>query len=314
MAEMKKRISGRSDDAKKPSESQEQCASPEDLPCIRCGYNLRELSPDGRCPECGTPIHRSIHGDLLSAADPAWLTRVSRGFTLIKAASVTLASIALFLVLALTFRAPWIPEIVLRVVETGLRLGVSVSVILVLLGIFALTTPDPRVSLTEQPVALRRIVRGPALAGFLIGLLLYGLKLLVTAGGGVDPLVRSVAGWTFGCALAFTWVAGSFYLARLGERIPDMELAKRTKSRARRFAACLVIAMLASAVLRLSGPVPAPLRSAPTGFGAILIAKLLVSIFSLASVIYALLLMSVWSEYRKAIKRCLLEARKMGAS
>ena len=304
MAEMKKRISGRSYDPKKPSESQEQCASPEDLPCIRCGYNLRELSPDGRCPECGTPIHRSIHGDLLSAADPAWLTRVSRGFTLIKAASVTLASIALFLVLALTFRAPWIPAIVLRVV---LRLGVSVSVILVLLGIFALTTPDPRVSLTEQPVALRRIVRGAAIAGLLFALLRYGLKLLVTAGGGVDPLVRSVAGWTFGCALAFTWVAGSFYLARLGERIPDMELAKRTKSRARRFAACLVIAMLASAVLRLSGPVP-------PGFGANLIPKLLELIFTLASVIYALLLTSVWSEYRKAIKRCLLEARKMGAS
>ena len=314
MAEMKKRISGRSDDAKKPSESQEQCASPEDLPCIRCGYNLRELSPDGRCPECGTPIHRSIHGDLLSAADPAWLTRVSRGFTLIEAAAVTLASIALFLVLALTFRAPWIPEIVLRVVETGLRLGVSVSVILVPLGIFAVTTPDPRMTLTEQPVVLRRIVRGAAIAGLLFALLRYGLKSLVTAGGAVDPLVRSVSGWTFGCAVAFTCVAGSFYLARLGERIPDMELAKRTKSRARRFAACLVIAMLASAVLRLSGPVPAPLRSAPTGFGAILIAKLLVSIFSLASVIYALLLMSVWSEYRKAIKRCLLEARKMGAS
>lgn len=300
MAEMKKRISGRSDDAKKPSESQEQCASPEDLPCIRCGYNLRELSPDGRCPECGTPIHRSIHGDLLSAADPAWLTRVSRGLTLVYAAVVTfLASIVLLFLVG--------GRGVMVVLDTVAEILALLAVILLLLGILGLTTPDPRMTLTEQPVVLRRIVRGAAIAGLLSALLRYGLKSLVTAGGGVGPLVRNVSGWTFGCAVAFTCVAGSFYLARLGERIPDMELAKRTKSRARRFAVCLVIAMLASAVLRLSGPVP-------PGFGANLIAKLLELIFSLASFIYALFLISVWLKYRKAIKRCLLEARKMGAS
>jgi hypothetical protein len=32
-----------------------------DLPCIRCGYNLRGLKPDGNCPECGAPIRKSLN-------------------------------------------------------------------------------------------------------------------------------------------------------------------------------------------------------------------------------------------------------------
>jgi hypothetical protein len=32
----------------------------EDFPCIRCGYNLRGLKPDGNCPECGARIGKSL--------------------------------------------------------------------------------------------------------------------------------------------------------------------------------------------------------------------------------------------------------------
>ncbi len=174
--------------------------------------------------------------------------------------------------------------------------------ILLLLGVLGLTTPDPRLTLTEQPVALRRIVRGPAIAGLLIGLLLCGLKLLETAGGGVDPLVHSVAPWTFWGTLTFTWVAASFYLARLGERIPDMKLAKRTRSTARGFAVCLVLYMsLGITFMGRSGP----------SFEDNLITLFLGVIFALAFFVgfaYAILFMSVWFNYRKSIKRCLLEA------
>ena len=30
-----------------------------DLPCIKCGYNLRTLPSNGQCPECGEPIWRT---------------------------------------------------------------------------------------------------------------------------------------------------------------------------------------------------------------------------------------------------------------
>src|SRR3990172_7537522 len=51
----------------------------QDVICIRCGYNLRGLSLDRVCPECGTPIGRSLHGDLLRFAPPIWLAVLISG-------------------------------------------------------------------------------------------------------------------------------------------------------------------------------------------------------------------------------------------
>jgi uncharacterized repeat protein (TIGR04138 family) len=44
------------------------CAMPDaptidgDLPCLECGYNLRSLASDGRCPECGLEVADSVVG------------------------------------------------------------------------------------------------------------------------------------------------------------------------------------------------------------------------------------------------------------
>ena len=60
-----------------------QAAAPyeiqEDTPCLACGYNLRGLSSDWRCPECGTAIGRSLHGNLLRFAQPQYVRKLARG-------------------------------------------------------------------------------------------------------------------------------------------------------------------------------------------------------------------------------------------
>ena len=49
-----------------------------DTPCRRCSYNLRGLSRDDRCPECGGSVETSTRGNLLVYSDPRKLHRLSR--------------------------------------------------------------------------------------------------------------------------------------------------------------------------------------------------------------------------------------------
>jgi hypothetical protein len=50
-----------------------------DFSCRRCGYNVRGLQPDGRCPECSAPVIAALHPYLIEFADPQWLKRLEAG-------------------------------------------------------------------------------------------------------------------------------------------------------------------------------------------------------------------------------------------
>ncbi|MCI0348663.1 MAG: hypothetical protein L0Z53_04490 [Acidobacteriales bacterium] len=55
-----------------------------DVQCVRCGYNLKSLLREGACPECGTAIEQSLHGDLLRYADQDWVKQVARGLVWVR--------------------------------------------------------------------------------------------------------------------------------------------------------------------------------------------------------------------------------------
>ena len=51
-----------------------------DLPCVRCGYNLRTLTAEGRCPECGAAVALTLTlGGVIEQSRPGYLRRLSWG-------------------------------------------------------------------------------------------------------------------------------------------------------------------------------------------------------------------------------------------
>ncbi len=54
-----------------------------DLPCPTCTYNLRGLTAQGACPECGTPMSAALRPDRLVFSNPDWLRSVARGLGII---------------------------------------------------------------------------------------------------------------------------------------------------------------------------------------------------------------------------------------
>lgn len=73
-----------------------------DLPCVKCGYNLRTRGVDSLCPECGTPVAVSVSpaGSLFASARHA--ARFQRGMVLIPL-SIALEAI-LLIQMQLAFR------------------------------------------------------------------------------------------------------------------------------------------------------------------------------------------------------------------
>jgi hypothetical protein len=73
----------------------------QDIPCIRCGYDLRGLSDDGLCPECGTSIAtstaqfaaKSAASPPLAQAPRIWVMKLAIGCTLL--ALLALAAFAI---------------------------------------------------------------------------------------------------------------------------------------------------------------------------------------------------------------------------
>jgi hypothetical protein len=70
-----------------------------DFPCIRCGYNLRTLTPSHSCPECQHPVARSL--DLSAYAWP--LPRLRRVTQTVKSMAISGAIAIGFVIVGLVF-------------------------------------------------------------------------------------------------------------------------------------------------------------------------------------------------------------------
>ena len=237
-----------------------------DVPCIQCSYNLRGLQPDGHCPECNAAIERSLCGDELRFADPEWLARVGRGLKLVIWAWYTmLVGCIVFIAFTTTIGAvmaslsgPAIGGIAASVVSTLFGLAATASIALAAIGIWLLTTWEPRAEHTGQPMRLRtwmRIASAIPAVAIVFPLILKGLSI-------ASPIAESIAVLLAAIAVVVV-VAGSSYYGRwLARRSPEPEVGEKLIFRGRRFVGLVVAAAAVTVVHSLAPKIGIPAGAA----------------------------------------------------
>lgn len=203
----------------------------DDLLCIACGYDLRELPREGVCPECGLAISRSENSDQLARADPKWLAVVARGlgFYIAGQLGMVIAFICFIVIFIFAFAFPSAipatgPRGRMGVLATGLIAAAVIGVLLMGVGAFLLTTPDPG----RKEERKERMIR--LLARFAIPVLILFAAIMSLLDYVPPTAIRSTV-MNFSIKLLYVWGAFSIvlvmlYVARLMGQIPQVSLQK----------------------------------------------------------------------------------------
>ncbi len=291
------------------SDAESQAASPIDVDilCVHCGYNLRGLTSEGRCPECGGAIADSMRGELLRFADIEWLTRLRLG------AALKLWAITVAILLAMGGGAIAIAR---GSLPGTLGLGVILSLVgpaLGLWGTWCITAPDPRLSLSEQSVTLRKVIRACAAAALATKVFQHSGAGAAVASAALSVVMVAAGsvGWVAGWVASY---AELFYFRRFARRAPDTKLAKSTTSliwAVPILAACFLALSVVTAVVSWStvattGP-RATAAAVPPGPGAFFPIFVLVGAF--AGLFLFLWYVRLLSKYRKAFADTILQAK-----
>lgn len=195
-----------------------------DVECIHCGYNLRGLHVGGRCPECGTDVRRSSQGNLLCYSDPEWVGRLLLG---VRIALWTVAVIAGLIICGLVLGIA--SASMGGALAVAVRLGAAAAPIAIgglsLASLFQITSQEPRISLTEDPVTLRKLLRTLGGVGFVAGVL-EALAASVPNSSVASTIVIATSIAKLSSIVSyFGWFV---YMRRFARRIPDVTLEKST--------------------------------------------------------------------------------------
>jgi hypothetical protein len=260
-----------------------------DIPCRKCAYNLRTLSVAGACPECGTPVGRSIHGDLLRYSDPEWVRKLARGASLILLGITIIVGGAILVLIAVLMGA------ISRQGQEAVNqvIGVGGNVV-ILVGSFLLTEPDPSGLGEDQYGTSRKVIRVMLVFSVLNSLVGFLASVVPPSG---HQLVMGLAG-LFGLAGIVGFFAQLQYFSKLALRIPDPNLAGRANF--------LKIAISVSyGLLILSGVVVAIIaRPGPNGLGAgFAVFGCFAGILGIAVIVFALMYLRMIHRFRRAFEQ-----------
>lgn len=179
----------------------------QNVPCVRCSYNLRGLRPENTCPECGTAVGRSLQGNLLRFAPPEWVETLTSGMNWI-VAGILVGIVASF-VAAATGAPSW-PRLITQALA-----------IVGVIGYWKVATPAPASSQAEPAVNARKLVRFTAVLSYVLGLSQVGALQLI---GGLAAILGVIGGI---CRIV-GYFAFFLYARKLALRIPNHQLAEQT--------------------------------------------------------------------------------------
>lgn len=208
-----------------------------DRPCLSCGYNLRGLSVSGACPECGTPVERSLRGNLLVYSSPRYVASLHRGVFLIQAGIITqiiLWCAMVGMIMANYAGVARLSGINLELIASLLGLAATIASVL---GWWLLSAPDPAVLGTGTGDIPRRIVRITILVNAAATAVQFALNVTNLAPGARSPytgnpieLLSHAADWAPVLAYIVWFFAAMRYLLWLTPRLPSMKAARSTQT------------------------------------------------------------------------------------
>ena len=205
-----------------------------DVACRTCGYDLRALSVEAKCPECGTDVTTSLRSEELRDADPQWVRRLSLGAQCIGLTLIGHLSAAC-LVRGISY----------RVSLTGRLIDIA-FVLPWFAGVWLLTRPDPSGRGERQYGSWRRAWFYSASAVAIIDC----VELLMALRGtmNVEPL-QGLQALSYGAVA----LIGLQYLARIASRLADGVLPLYAKALSISFAVCYagVASALVSNMMRV---------------------------------------------------------------
>lgn len=207
-----------------------------DVACRGCGYNLRGLLRDGACPECGSPVARSLESDLLEFASPAYLETLHKGVFLILTGVILqiLSVIGSFVVgfsVSALGRAGIGAMVLVQVCSTAFLL-------IELYGWWLFSEADPGYTGRNTGQTPRRIVRitlmvqAPVVLVQLVVQNLAGPPAPGATISGIQALLLGLSvilGLSYYAAAAVSYFAKMLYVRWLAPRIPSEHVYRRSK-------------------------------------------------------------------------------------
>ncbi|HMQ15539.1 MAG TPA: hypothetical protein PKC49_06140 [Phycisphaerae bacterium] len=214
-----------------------------ELRCPACGYDLRGLPRDGRCPECGGPVAAALAKSPLLFSDRVWLRRMFWGSLLVHASPLPVI---------LTPAAVLLPG---RHWSFGAFIGLlSLAFVLLLGGLWLATARNPALIERESAWSARRVTRVALLAALL------GVAALATTLRPMPTLaaIAIILGLSpFGAPGVVLVISLSRYVEQLARAAGNRQALDRARVNRLAFsvAAALIVILLPLAAYRLGGEI-----------------------------------------------------------